>query len=62
MIGTFAPHGPERCSGLPVRRYGPHDLARELGAAFELIEHQAQDHDAPAGAVQSFTWCRFRRA
>src|SRR5690606_33568771 len=27
IIATFAHDGPERCSGLPVRRYDPDDLA-----------------------------------
>lgn len=35
IIGTFAPDGPERCSGLPVARYGAEELASLLGADFE---------------------------
>ncbi len=31
ILGTFAADGPERCSGLPVARYGPHELAAILG-------------------------------
>src|SRR4029453_9516489 len=31
VIGTFADDGPTHCSGLPVRRYPPADLADVLG-------------------------------
>ena len=30
ILATFAPDGPERCSGLPVRRYSPETLSTEL--------------------------------
>lgn len=61
IFATFAPDGPERCSGLPVRRYSPEMLAAELGADFALIETVAEDHHTPADAVQRFLYCRFRR-
>jgi hypothetical protein len=28
IIATFAPDGPEKCSGLPVMRYSPESLTR----------------------------------
>lgn len=31
VFGCFAPDGPEQCSGLPVARYSPAQLAGELG-------------------------------
>ncbi len=61
IIATFAPDGPEACSGLPVQRYAPGELARALGDAFQLQESVTEDHHTPAGKVQSFTYCRFRR-
>lgn len=54
IIATFAPDGPEKCSGLPVQRYDPGRLTEALGGGFELIEHQAHRHVTPWGAVQSF--------
>src|SRR4051794_12496260 len=35
IVATFAPDGPERCSGLPVVRYDGRSLAAVLGDAFE---------------------------
>ncbi len=56
VIGTFAGDGPQRCSGLPVRRYEPGDLASVFGAEFELVEHRRDEHHTPGGTEQPFTW------
>lgn len=62
ILGTFAPDGPERCSGLPVVRYDPAALAAELGPAYRLAETLAEDHFTPGGKIQRFQFCRFERA
>lgn len=54
IIGTFAPDGPQKCSGLPVVRYSPEALAAELGAGFRLIDSLSETHHTPTGAVQHF--------
>jgi 2-polyprenyl-3-methyl-5-hydroxy-6-metoxy-1,4-benzoquinol methylase len=61
IIATFAPDGPEKCSGLPVQRYDPEGLSKTIGSAFELVEHQAHRHVTPWGAVQSFQFSVLRR-
>ncbi|MGB8477236.1 MAG: class I SAM-dependent methyltransferase [Acidobacteriaceae bacterium] len=61
VIGTFALDGPERCSGLPVRRYSPESLAAELGPAFACTAVRCIDHATPAGKVQHFQFSRFDR-
>ncbi|WEK51782.1 MAG: class I SAM-dependent methyltransferase [Candidatus Kaistia colombiensis] len=61
IIATFAPTGPERCSGLPVRRYGKTDLEAFLGDEFAPLESDEFDHVTPAGRVQRFHVGRFRR-
>jgi SAM-dependent methyltransferase len=62
VLATFAPDGPEQCSGLPVTRYGPQALAEVLGEDFELAAARTEDHTTPAGAVQRFTWIVARRS
>ncbi len=62
IIGTFAPDGPERCSGLPVVRYDAASLGGELGPAYRLLERLSEDHATPRGKVQRFQFCRFVRA
>jgi hypothetical protein len=56
IIGTFAPHGPESCSGLPVARYSADELALVLGERFEIMRSFEAKHATPAGGVQPFTW------
>lgn len=61
ILGTFAPDGPEKCSGLPVQRHDAASLAAVLGPGFRLVEERAEDHATPGGAVQKFRWSVFRR-
>ncbi len=62
IIGTFAPDGPERCSGLPVVRHDAESIRHTLGPSFELIDHRPHDHQTPTGGSQRFQFSRFRRA
>ena len=61
VMATFAPAGPQRCSGLPVRRWSASELASELGGAFQLIQSAEEPHATPSGSQQLFTWTLFRR-
>ena len=61
VMATFAPDGPEWCSGLPVTRYGPEQLGMALGSGFQIVEQRREVHTTPAGAVQPFTWIAARR-
>lgn len=61
ILATFAPDGPERCSGLPVRRWSAGELEAAFAPQFTLAESLAEDHVTPAGKVQRFTWCRLVR-
>jgi trans-aconitate methyltransferase len=61
IIATFAPDGPERCSGLPVMRYDAEGLGLALGGAFELIETRRDEHLTPWGSKQRFQFSLFRR-
>lgn len=54
IVATFAPDGPEKCSGLPVQRYTPRALAAELGERFALVESASHVHTTPWGSTQSF--------
>lgn len=57
VVATFAPNGPEQCSGLPVVRYAPEQLHGEFGSAFELVGHALEDHVTPWGSTQHFVYC-----
>jgi trans-aconitate methyltransferase len=61
IIGTFAPDGPEKCSGLPVARHSSETLAELLGAQFTLIDSRRHQHATPWASVQNFQFSTFRR-
>ncbi len=61
VIATFALDGPEKCSGLEVRRYDGGTLAEELGPEFQLLKSVPELHRTPWGAPQSFQYSLFRR-
>jgi trans-aconitate methyltransferase len=61
IIGTFATDGPERCSGLAVRRYDATGLAATLGIGFALVDTRRHEHATPWGATQKFQFSTFRR-
>jgi len=56
VLGTFAPDGPQTCSGLPVVRYSAADLAESMGEGFSAVASRVEEHLTPAGAAQSFQW------
>ena len=60
VIATFAPDGPEKCSGLPVKRYDAEALAETLGPGFGLLSTRRREHVTPWGAAQSFQFSVFR--
>ena len=62
IIGAFGPDGPVRCSGLPVVRYDPEAMHRELGGSFVKLETREELHFTPRGIAQQFVYCLFRLA
>lgn len=61
VIGVFAEDGPEKCSGLDVRRYSPGDLEAFLGETFSVMATSDEDHTTPSGNTQHFNWIVARR-
>lgn len=61
VIGVFAEDGPERCSGLEVRRYSQDDLTQLLGDAFAIVDRRRETHRTPGGNPQPFNWVVARR-
>jgi trans-aconitate methyltransferase len=61
IIAGFAPDGPERCSGLAVRRWAPQELAARIGAPFTLEHAETETHRTPSGNAQRFAWTVLRR-
>ncbi|MGH6800659.1 MAG: class I SAM-dependent methyltransferase [Methylocella sp.] len=61
IIGTFAPDGPQSCSGLPVLRHDAASIGAILGQRFALVHSRRHDHVTPAGKTQRFQFSLFRR-
>jgi len=61
MIATFALDGPKRCSGLPVVRYGPGEMAALFGPEFRLLDTVPETHVTPGTVEQRFTYFWLQR-
>lgn len=61
ILATFAPDGPEMCSGLPVRRWSEEQLAARFEEHFTLRSWSRVEHTTPWGSVQPFTFVHFQR-
>lgn len=61
VIGCFAADGPERCSGLPVARRDPADVAALFGEEFSLVASRRELHFTPSGAPQSFAYVLLKK-
>ena len=59
IIATFAPEGPQKCSGLDVVRYDERSIAAELGGEFSLREVRREAHVTPGKTEQQFCYFRF---
>jgi ubiquinone/menaquinone biosynthesis C-methylase UbiE len=62
VVGTFSDQGPDRCSGLPVRRYDERLLTEELSLGFNKIRCVTEEHITPFHTKQHFLFCSFKRS
>ena len=60
LVATFAPEGPDRCSGLPVIRYTAEGIHGEFGDDFRKVGSAAETHHTPWGSEQAFVYCYCR--
>lgn len=54
VLQTFAPTGPGFCSGLPVYRPSPQEVAQQFATRFDLRETSEHIHTTPKGISQIF--------
>jgi len=60
-MATFSDKGPEKCSGLDIKRYSEGLLQKELSDGFEKIRCITEDHITPFNTAQNFLFCSFKR-
>lgn len=62
VLSTFGPHGPQKCSGLDVKRYDPETLEAMLAPAFRRVADRTEIHTTPRGIEQQFTYGVFEKS
>lgn len=60
-IGTFSTEGPDKCSGLPVRKYSENTLDMVLRRQFKKLRCILEDHITPFRTIQNFLFCSFQK-
>ncbi len=60
LVATFAPDGPEQCSGLEVCRYSAEGIHDEFGGDFRQVDSAREVHTTPRGGAQAFAYCYCR--
>lgn len=61
IIASFAPEGPEKCSGLFVRRHDAASIQSVIGPEFDIADDWRETHLTPAGKPQQFQWAILQR-
>lgn len=61
LLSTFSENGPDKCSGIPVRKYSTESMQNLFEKDFEIVRLENQDHKTPWDAVQNFTIGLFRK-
>jgi uncharacterized UPF0146 family protein len=61
VIGGFAADGPERCSGLPVVRRNPEQIAELFGSRAVMVDARHEVHLTPSGVMQRFAYALLRK-
>lgn len=61
IIATFAPDGPDKCSGLPIIRYDALALAETVGPGFSPVASYPHEHRTPGGKLQAFMFHVLRK-
>jgi Methyltransferase domain len=61
-IGTFSEEGPEKCSGLVIKKYSEEKLSAELKNGFDKIRCITENHITPFDTTQHFLFCSFKKS
>ena len=61
IIATFSLDGPEKCSGLDVKRYSKDSIKRVFNKGFKYIKNLEEMHNTPFKTSQSFIYNIFKK-
>ena len=62
VVGTFSEQGPDKCSGIEIKKYSETSLSKRLQKFFEKIRCITVDHITPFNTIQNFLFCSFKQA
>lgn len=58
-IATFSEKGPDKCSGIQIKKYSEFELNSVFEKNFGKINYIEHEHNTPSGSSQSFIFCEF---
>lgn len=58
-IATFSEKGPDKCSGIEIKKYSELELNSIFEKNFDKLNCIEHEHNTPSGSSQSFIFCRF---
>lgn len=61
VVGTFSEKGPDKCSGLEIKKYSEAGMTSKFQPGFTKIKCITEDHRTPFNTLQNFLFCSFRR-
>ncbi len=61
IIGTFAEDGPDKCSGIFIKKYSSIDLINLFTYDFDLVKEFNEQHNTPFETTQNFTFVHLKR-
>jgi SAM-dependent methyltransferase len=61
ILGTFSEDGPEKCSGLEIKKYSEASMSARFEVSFQRIKCVHEDHITPFDTVQNFLFCSFQK-
>lgn len=60
IVGTFSESGPDRCSGINIKKYAKEELAVAFGARFETVQMLNEVHPTPFDTTQNFSFVHLK--
>ena len=60
IIGTFSETGPDKCSGINIKKYSKEDLAGEFSDSFNILETTSKVHTTPFNKTQNFSFAHLK--
>lgn len=61
ILGTFSENGPDKCSGIQIKKYSKKDMESLMQNDFQMLDFKNVDHVTPWNAVQNFNFGLFRK-